>query len=65
MMYKMSKKKKKESEGDNVTMVLHQDKRGNPPSCKNVKTCYSYGKSGHIAFSFFLLQDKKTTRDIL
>ena len=48
LMHKMSKREEKEHQGDNVAMVLRQDKVNNSSWCKEVKTCYYCGKRDYI-----------------
>ena len=48
-MYEILKRKEKEPENDDVALMLHQGKVGNPSWRKDIKTCYYCGKPGHIA----------------
>lgn len=53
LMHEMTKRKEKECQGEDIAMVLRQDKGNNLSTCKNIKTCYYCGKLGYIAcFSF-------------
>ena len=48
LMHKMSKKNEKESQGNDLMIMLYKDKWTNLSSCKDVKTCYYCDKLGHI-----------------
>lgn len=48
LMHKMSKRKKKEVQGDDATMLLRQGKANNLSWHKDVKTCYYCGKPDYI-----------------
>lgn len=49
LMYEMSKRNENEPQGEDTTMMSHQNKAGDPPSCQGVRTCFYCGKPGHIA----------------
>lgn len=48
-LYKMLKMKEKKSQSSDVALVLHQDQMSNLSWQGEAKTCYYYGKPGHIA----------------
>jgi hypothetical protein len=49
LMHEVSKRREKEPQGDDATMLSMQGKGGNTSTCKDTKTCYYCGKPGHIA----------------
>ncbi len=49
LMHEVSKRKEKEPQGDDATMVSTQGKGGTTSTRKDTKTCYYCGKPGHIA----------------
>lgn len=61
LVHKISKRKKKEPQGDNVTMILQQNKAGNSFPHQSGKTYFYCGKPGHI--THFCLKAKKKYRE--
>jgi len=49
LMHEVSKRRKRESQGDDAAMVSMQRKGGTTSTRKDTKTCYYCGKPGHIA----------------
>lgn len=58
LMHEMAKRKEKESWGEDIAIVSHQDKDDNPFTCKDIKTCYYCGKLGHIVCFCFNAKKK-------
>ncbi len=49
LMHEVSRRREKEPQGDDATMVSMQGKGGTTSTCKDTKTCYYCGKPRHIA----------------
>lgn len=48
-MQKVSKRKEKETDGDDAVLASKQNKSGGSYSCKEPKVCHNCGKLGHFA----------------
>ncbi len=59
LMHEVSKRREKEPQGDNVTMVSTQERGGTAYTRKDTKTCYYCGKPGHIARFCFKAKNNK------
>jgi hypothetical protein len=57
----MSKRKEKESPAEDMVMVSHKVKAGNPPSWQGINTCIYGGKLSHIAEFCYKEKNMETT----
>ena len=49
LIHKISKHKEMEPQGEDVAMVARHSKAGDPRLRQRMKTCFCWGKTGHIA----------------
>ena len=59
LMHEMSKRKKKEPQGDATTMVARQSKPGYHILQQDMRTCFYCGKAGHIARFCYKAKNKE------
>lgn len=53
LMHEISKRKGKETQEDDVAVMLRQDKGDNPSWRKDIKRCYNCGKPRHIVHFYY------------
>ena len=58
-MHDMTKRKEKESQGEDVAMVLRQNRGGNSFPHQGAKSCFYSGKPSYIAFFWYKTKNKE------